>query len=52
MLSASAACFPRYRLSEEAEWLVSELGVEVERDEHGSVSLQDLRRINRLVSQR
>lgn len=41
----------RYQLSEEAEWLVGELGVEVERDEHGSVSLQDLRRINKLASQ-
>ncbi|KAM3608541.1 uncharacterized protein V6R79_000733 [Siganus canaliculatus] len=41
----------RYHLSEEGEWLVSELGIEVERDEHGSVSLEDLRRISRLASQ-
>uniref|UniRef100_A0A3P8XBD4 DNA polymerase subunit gamma-1 n=1 Tax=Esox lucius TaxID=8010 RepID=A0A3P8XBD4_ESOLU len=41
----------RYLLSEEGEWLVKELGVEVERDEHGSVSLQELRRIARLASQ-
>lgn len=43
---------PRYQLSEEGEWLVAELGVEVERDEHGCVSLQDLRKINRLAAQR
>lgn len=44
-------CFVRYHLSEEAEWLVSELGIEVERDENGNVTLQELRRITRLVSQ-
>uniref|UniRef100_A0A674EJE2 DNA polymerase subunit gamma-1 n=1 Tax=Salmo trutta TaxID=8032 RepID=A0A674EJE2_SALTR len=42
----------RYRLSEEGEWLLKELDVEVERDEDGSVSLQDIRRITRLASQR
>ncbi|KAM9854974.1 DNA polymerase subunit gamma-1 [Aulostomus maculatus] len=41
----------RYHLSEEGEWLVSELDIEVEREEDGSVSLQELRRINRLASQ-
>ncbi|XP_037308034.2 DNA polymerase subunit gamma-1 [Pungitius pungitius] len=41
----------RYRLSEEGEWLVSELGVEVETEEDGSVTLQELRRITRLASQ-
>uniref|UniRef100_A0A8C7TVF8 DNA polymerase subunit gamma-1 n=1 Tax=Oncorhynchus mykiss TaxID=8022 RepID=A0A8C7TVF8_ONCMY len=41
----------RYRLSEEGEWLLKELDVEVERDEDGSVSPQDLRRITRLASQ-
>uniref|UniRef100_A0A674EHE1 DNA polymerase subunit gamma-1 n=1 Tax=Salmo trutta TaxID=8032 RepID=A0A674EHE1_SALTR len=41
----------RYRLSEEGEWLLKELDVEVERDEDGSVSLQDIRRITRLASQ-
>lgn len=40
----------RYHLSEEAEWLVNELGIEVEREENGSVTLQELRRISRLVS--
>uniref|UniRef100_A0A8C8FD67 DNA polymerase subunit gamma-1 n=1 Tax=Oncorhynchus tshawytscha TaxID=74940 RepID=A0A8C8FD67_ONCTS len=42
----------RYRLSEEGEWLLKELDVEVERDEDGSISPQDLRRITRLASQR
>uniref|UniRef100_A0A7N8X7M3 DNA polymerase subunit gamma-1 n=1 Tax=Mastacembelus armatus TaxID=205130 RepID=A0A7N8X7M3_9TELE len=41
----------RYELSEEAEWLVKELGIEVEREENGSVTLQELRRITRLASQ-
>ncbi|XP_036963110.1 DNA polymerase subunit gamma-1 [Acanthopagrus latus] len=41
----------RYHLTEEAEWLVSELGIQVEREEDGSVSLQELRRITRLASQ-
>lgn len=45
-------CFVRYRLTEEAEWLVSELDIEVEQEEDGSVTLQDLRRITRLISQR
>uniref|UniRef100_A0A8D0A5F6 DNA polymerase subunit gamma-1 n=1 Tax=Sander lucioperca TaxID=283035 RepID=A0A8D0A5F6_SANLU len=41
----------RYQLSEEGEWLVNELGIEVEKEENGSVTLQELRRITRLVSQ-
>lgn len=41
----------RYHLSEEGEWLVKELDMEVEREEDGSVSLQELRKINRLASQ-
>ncbi|XP_062317141.1 DNA polymerase subunit gamma-1 [Osmerus eperlanus] len=41
----------RYHLSEEGEWLMAELGVEVEREEDGSVSLQELRRISRLAAQ-
>lgn len=45
-------CFVRYHLTEEGEWLVNELGIEVEREENGSVSLQELRRITRLASQR
>ena len=45
-------CFVRYLLSEEGEWLVSELGIEVERGEDGSVSLQELRRITKLASKR
>lgn len=44
-------CLVRYHLSEEGEWLVKELGIEVEREENGSVSLQELRRITRLASQ-
>lgn len=42
--------FIRYNLSENGEWLVSELGIEVEREENGSVSLQELRKISRLAS--
>ncbi|KAJ3595799.1 hypothetical protein NHX12_002213 [Muraenolepis orangiensis] len=42
----------RYHLSEEGEWLVSELDIEVERDEDGSLSLPELRRISKLASQR
>lgn len=42
--------FVRYSLSEEGEWLVSELGIEVEREENGGISLQELRRISRLAS--
>ncbi|XP_040017946.2 DNA polymerase subunit gamma-1 [Gasterosteus aculeatus] len=41
----------RYRLSEEGEWLVNELGIEVEAEDDGSVTLQELRRITRLASQ-
>ncbi|XP_033491143.1 DNA polymerase subunit gamma-1 [Epinephelus lanceolatus] len=41
----------RYQLSEEGEWLVSELGIDVEKEEDGSVTLQELRRITRLASQ-
>ncbi|XP_011605608.2 DNA polymerase subunit gamma-1 isoform X1 [Takifugu rubripes] len=41
----------RYQLSEEGEWLVKELGIEVEREENGSISLQELRRITKLASQ-
>ncbi|XP_075996851.1 DNA polymerase subunit gamma-1 [Genypterus blacodes] len=41
----------RYQLNEEGEWLVNELDMEVEREEDGTVSLQELRRIGRLASQ-
>ncbi|XP_035800369.2 DNA polymerase subunit gamma-1 isoform X1 [Amphiprion ocellaris] len=41
----------RYLLSEEGEWLVSELGIDVEREENGGISLQELRRISKLASQ-
>ncbi|XP_023673036.1 DNA polymerase subunit gamma-1 isoform X1 [Paramormyrops kingsleyae] len=41
----------RYCLSEEGESLVQQLQLEVERDESGSVSLQQLRKIHRLASQ-
>lgn len=44
-------CFARYHLTEEGEWLVNELGIEVESEDNGSVSLQELRRITRLASQ-
>ncbi|KAM3870691.1 DNA polymerase subunit gamma-1 [Diretmus argenteus] len=40
----------RYHLSEEGEWLVNKLNVEVEREEDGSISLQELRNITRLLS--
>ncbi|KAK1160831.1 DNA polymerase subunit gamma-1 [Acipenser oxyrinchus oxyrinchus] len=40
----------RYRLSEEGEWLVKELQVPVEREEDGSVSRLDVRKIQRLAS--
>ncbi|XP_059191026.1 DNA polymerase subunit gamma-1 [Centropristis striata] len=41
----------RYHLSEEGEWLVNELDIDVEREENGSVTLQELRRISRLAAQ-
>ncbi|XP_029952394.1 DNA polymerase subunit gamma-1 [Salarias fasciatus] len=41
----------RYHLSEDGEWLVSELGIDVQREEDGSISLEELRRISRLASQ-
>ncbi|XP_077566540.1 DNA polymerase subunit gamma-1 [Stigmatopora nigra] len=41
----------RYQLSDEGEWLVTELGIEVEREEDGSVSLQELRKISKVVSE-
>ncbi|XP_053741086.1 DNA polymerase subunit gamma-1 [Synchiropus splendidus] len=41
----------RYHLSEEGEWLVKELDIDVEREQDGSVSLQELRRISRLAAQ-
>lgn len=44
-------CCVSYHLTEEGEWLVNELDIEVERKENGSVSLQELQRITKLVSQ-
>lgn len=41
----------RYHLSEEGEWLLQKLNVNVERAEDGSVSLQDLRKISKAASQ-
>ncbi|XP_073687573.1 DNA polymerase subunit gamma-1 [Garra rufa] len=41
----------RYQLSEEGEWLLKSLNVEVERAEDGSVSLQELRKISKLAAQ-
>ncbi len=42
----------RYQLSEDGEWLVNKLNVEVERAEDDSISLQDLRKISKLAAQR
>ncbi|KAM6202157.1 DNA polymerase subunit gamma-1 isoform 2-T2 [Rhynchocyon petersi] len=42
----------RYRLSDEGEWLVRELGLSVDRTEDGWVSLQDLRKIQREASKK
>ncbi|KAG9281096.1 DNA polymerase subunit gamma-1 [Astyanax mexicanus] len=39
----------RYHLSEEGEWLVNELGVDVNWDEYGTVSREELRRISKLA---
>ncbi|XP_037538638.1 DNA polymerase subunit gamma-1 [Nematolebias whitei] len=41
----------RYQLSEEGEWLVNELDIDVKREEGGTVSLEELRKINKLASQ-
>ena len=43
---------PRYRLSDEGEWLVRELDLPVDRTEDGWVSLQDLRKIQREASRK
>ncbi|KAG9489148.1 hypothetical protein GDO78_005249 [Eleutherodactylus coqui] len=40
----------RYILSEDAEWLVEQLGITIERGEENSVSLQDVRKIQRCAS--
>ncbi|XP_042198873.1 DNA polymerase subunit gamma-1 [Callorhinchus milii] len=37
----------RYLLSDDGEWLVQELGIQVDRAEDGTVSAQDVRRIRR-----
>ena len=44
--------FVRYDLSEEGEWLVTELDIEVEREDDGTVTLEELRRISRLAAKR
>lgn len=49
--NAASFCFTRYHLTEEGKWLVSTLGIEVKREENGGLSLEELRRINRLASQ-
>uniref|UniRef100_A0A8C5FJY7 DNA polymerase subunit gamma-1 n=1 Tax=Gadus morhua TaxID=8049 RepID=A0A8C5FJY7_GADMO len=41
----------RYHLSQDGEWLVNEMDIEVEREEDGSVSLEELRRISKLAAQ-
>lgn len=43
---------PRYRLSDEGEWLVRQLHIPVERTEDGCVSLQDLRKVQREASRK
>ncbi|XP_040270090.1 DNA polymerase subunit gamma-1 [Bufo bufo] len=40
----------RYILSEDAEWLVEQLGIAVERGEENSVSLEDVRKIQKHAS--
>ncbi|XP_066523637.1 DNA polymerase subunit gamma-1 isoform X2 [Hoplias malabaricus] len=40
----------RYHLSEEGEWLVKELDLDVAKDEDGTVSREELRRISKLAS--
>ncbi|XP_073509356.1 DNA polymerase subunit gamma-1 isoform X2 [Phyllobates terribilis] len=40
----------RYILSEDAEWLIEQLGISVERGEENSVSLQDVRNIQKYAS--
>ncbi|XP_041650952.1 DNA polymerase subunit gamma-1 [Cheilinus undulatus] len=40
----------RYHLSEEGDWLVHELDIEVEREENGAITLEELRRITRLAT--
>uniref|UniRef100_A0A4W4H837 DNA polymerase subunit gamma-1 n=1 Tax=Electrophorus electricus TaxID=8005 RepID=A0A4W4H837_ELEEL len=39
----------KYRLSDTGEWLVSELGVNVKRDENGSISREELHHISTLA---
>lgn len=41
----------RYILSEDGEWLVEELGISVERGEENSVSLDDVRKIQKQAKQ-
>lgn len=50
-VTAACFCFTRYHLTEEGQWLVSKLGIEVKSEENEGLSLQELRRINRLASQ-
>lgn len=45
-------CGHRFHLSEDGEWLVKELGLNVERDEDGTVSREELRRISKLAGQK
>lgn len=42
----------RYHPSEEGEWLIKELGMDVKRDEDGTVSREELGRISKLLHQR
>ncbi|TSK45829.1 DNA polymerase subunit gamma-1 [Bagarius yarrelli] len=42
----------RYHLSEEGEWLIQKLGVDVKRDEDGTLSREELRRISKQLGQK
>jgi DNA polymerase gamma 1 len=43
---------PRYRLSDEGEWLVRQLDLPVNRTEDGWISLHDLRKVQREASRK
>lgn len=49
---AQVTLLSRFLLSEEGEWLVRELDLAVDRAEDGSVSLQDVQRLQREATKR
>ena len=51
-ISARVALHSRFHLSEEGEWLVRELELAVDRAEDGSVSAQDVQRLQREATKR